>query len=70
MKTAKLSKFKWHEISERNSGHTENEWRFQKKKSISNFYIETQLFILQVRIKITQFTSFPENAEFNIEDWI
>jgi len=33
MDTAKLPKFKWNELSELNSGHTENEWGAQKKKS-------------------------------------
>ena len=33
MDTAKLPKFKWGELSELNSGHTENEWGLQKKKS-------------------------------------
>jgi hypothetical protein len=33
METAKLPKFKWGELSEQNSGHTENEWGLQKKKS-------------------------------------
>ena len=33
METAKLPKFKWHELSEQNSGHTKNEWGMQKKKS-------------------------------------
>ena len=32
MGTAKLPKFKWGELSELNSGHTENEWELQKKK--------------------------------------
>ena len=48
MKTAKLSKFKWNEISERNSGHTENEWGFQKKKSmyeINTIYLTFQGWI-------------------------
>ena len=35
MDTAKLPKFKWGELSELNSGHTENEWVLQKKKSTS-----------------------------------
>ena len=33
MGTAKLPKFKWGELFELNSGHTENEWGLQKKKS-------------------------------------
>jgi hypothetical protein len=33
MDTAKLPKFKWGELSELNSSHTENEWGLQKKKS-------------------------------------
>ena len=33
METAKLPKFKWDELSELNSGHTENEWGLKKKKS-------------------------------------
>ncbi len=33
MNPAKLSKFKWDEISELNSGHTPEEWGVQKKKS-------------------------------------
>ena len=33
METTKLPKFKWDELSELNSGHTENEWGLQKKKS-------------------------------------
>jgi hypothetical protein len=32
METAKLPKFKWDELSEQNSGHTENEWGLQKKE--------------------------------------
>jgi len=32
MKTAKLPKFNWDELSERNSGHTPNEWGLEKKK--------------------------------------
>ena len=32
METAKLPKFKWTELSERNSGHTQNEWGIQKRK--------------------------------------
>jgi len=32
METANLPKFKWGELSELNSGHTENEWGLQKKK--------------------------------------
>jgi hypothetical protein len=35
MDTAKLPKFKWGELSELNSGHIENEWGLQKKKSTS-----------------------------------
>ena len=31
METAKVDKFKWGEISERNSGHTPNEWGMEKK---------------------------------------
>ena len=33
METAKLPKFKWGEISNLNSGHTQNEWGLEKKKS-------------------------------------
>jgi len=32
VESAKLSKFKWGEISELNSGHTPEEWGIQKKK--------------------------------------
>lgn len=31
MKTAKVPKFKWGEISELNAGHTSNEWGTEKK---------------------------------------
>ncbi len=31
METAKVSKFKWGEISELNSGHTSNEWGMEQK---------------------------------------
>ena len=33
MESAKLPKFKWDELSEFNSGHTENEWGKKTKKS-------------------------------------
>jgi len=33
METAKLPKFKWTELSEHNSGHTQNEWGIRKRKS-------------------------------------
>lgn len=39
MKTAKLPKFKWNELSELNSGHTQNEWGIQKKKSTSMTFV-------------------------------
>ncbi len=39
MEPAKLSKFNWNEISELNSGHTENEWGMQKKKSIPRMFV-------------------------------
>ena len=39
METAKLPKFKWAELSERNSGHTENEWGLQKKKSAPGTFV-------------------------------
>ena len=38
MKTAKLPKFNWGEISELNSGHTTEEWGLQKKKSTPNIF--------------------------------
>ena len=31
MDTAKLPKFKWDELFELNSGHTENEWDYKRK---------------------------------------
>ena len=39
MKTTKFSKFKCNEISEHDSGYNENEWGFQKKKSISKTFV-------------------------------
>ena len=39
MKTAKLPKFKWDELSEHNSSHTQNEWRLQKKKSSPKVFV-------------------------------
>jgi len=39
METAKLPKFKWDELSELNSGHTENEWGLQKKKSTPRTFV-------------------------------
>ena len=39
METAKLPKFKWDELSELNSGHTENEWGLQKKKSAPRTFV-------------------------------
>ncbi len=32
METAKISKFKWGEIAELNSGHTSNEWGMAQKE--------------------------------------
>ena len=34
MKTAKIPKFRWGEISELNSGHTQNEWGMEEKESV------------------------------------
>ncbi|HJJ23215.1 MAG TPA: hypothetical protein OQH54_05835 [Nitrosopumilus sp.] len=39
MKTAKLSKFKWGDLSELNSGHTPEEWGIQKKRSIPRTFV-------------------------------
>ena len=39
MKTVELPKFKWGEVSDRNSGHTENEWGLQKKKSMPIIFV-------------------------------
>ncbi len=35
----KLSKFKWNEIPERDSGHKKNKWGFQEKKSMSKTFV-------------------------------
>ena len=32
MKTAKVPKFKWGEVSELNAGHTTNEWGMERKE--------------------------------------
>ena len=39
MESAKLPKFNWDELSEFNSGHTENEWGMKKKKSIPRTFV-------------------------------
>jgi len=39
METTKLPKFKWGELSELNSGHTENEWGLQQKKSAPRTFV-------------------------------
>lgn len=39
METAKLPKFKWSELSELNSGHTENEWGVKKKITIPRTFV-------------------------------
>ena len=39
VKTAKLPKFKWDELSERNSGHTKNEWGMVTKKSSPKTFV-------------------------------
>ncbi len=39
MKTAKLPKFNWDDISELNSGHTPEEWGTAKKKSLPRTFV-------------------------------
>jgi len=39
MDTVKLPKFKWGELSELDSSHTENEWGLQKKKSAPVIFV-------------------------------
>ena len=39
MKTAKLPKFNWGEVSELNSGHTSEEWGIETKKSLAKTFV-------------------------------
>ena len=39
MKTAKLPKFNWGEVSEFNSGHTSEEWGIETKKSLPKTFV-------------------------------
>ncbi|MCV0430137.1 hypothetical protein [Nitrosopumilus sp.] len=39
METAKLPKFNWGELSDQNSGHTQNEWGTKKKQSAPKSFV-------------------------------